>query len=88
MKKALASFLGIKVKKDKNGLVAWSSSEGGYSNSLLEAIPEAGSSSMIMVDENRAKFVAIFTDILLDPQQLGSTAEIFTSLLPDYPQIK
>ncbi|WP_339056578.1 VCBS repeat-containing protein [Candidatus Regiella endosymbiont of Tuberolachnus salignus] len=88
MKKALASFLGIKVKKDKNGLVAESSTESGYSNSLVEAIPEAGSSSMVMVDENRAKFVAIFTDILLDPQQLGSNAEILTSLLPDYPQIK
>ncbi|MEA9444859.1 hypothetical protein SK355_06145 [Candidatus Fukatsuia symbiotica] len=88
MKKALASFLGIRVKKNKTVLVAESSTEGGYSNSVVESLPEAGSSGTAIVGENRTKFIAIFTEILLDPQQLGSTAEIITSLLPDSPQAK
>ncbi|AWK14560.1 hypothetical protein CCS41_08860 [Candidatus Fukatsuia symbiotica] len=67
MKKALASFLGIRVKKNKTVLVAESSTEGGYSNSVVESLPEAGSSGTAIVGENRTKFIAIFTEILLDP---------------------
>ncbi|WP_342221115.1 hypothetical protein [Candidatus Fukatsuia endosymbiont of Tuberolachnus salignus] len=89
--KTLTSFLGIKVKEkkqDKSKLVAESNAEGRNSNNPLAAASTTSPNSMAGVDENNTRLLAIFSNMLQNPTQLGSTLEIITRLLPDNVQVK